>query len=63
MKYQVGDDDPTPDLYQGELCDAQSPEGLLCTWPRGHLDDHVAGAGGQDERAYVVGVWPNDEKQ
>ena len=45
--YRVMDPDPTPNgLTVAESCQAYDPSGFVCTWPRGHDGDHVAGGGG-----------------
>ena len=53
VKVRVGDDDPTPDECD-DGCAEQHRAGYRCTWPAGHLTDHVAGS----TSGRVVAVWP-----
>lgn len=44
--YKRGDVDPSPELDRDEWCGALSPDlTFVCTWPHGHMGQHVAGTG------------------
>lgn len=56
--YRVGDPDPTPG-FSATTCAAEYPgneeelAGMVCTWPKGHDREHVAGDG-----TWIITAWP-----